>query len=136
MTSCDSCCGGGQDDLCSHEKANAAGFKSYMEKLSNPQLIDYRTEKEFAEGHIPGAVNIPVTNKKLDGANGNCDYVKEAMAIFDVNLPVLVYGADGGWGINGNAVPGQLACKFGEDNVTLLEGGYNAWVKAGYAIEY
>lgn len=136
MTSCDSCSdNGGQDGLCSHLKANAAGFKNKMEKQNILQLIDYRSAEEYAKGHIPGAINIPVSNKLLDGSNGNCEYVKLAMENFDTNLPLLVYGADAGFGINGNAVPGQLACKFGEDNVTLLEGGINAWTKAGYPLE-
>ncbi len=136
MTSCDSCGGDGEDgDLCSHAKVGPESFKTYMEKLSDPQIIDYRSEEDFAKGHIPGAVNIPVTIKDLDGEHGNCEYTKKAMAVFDTNEPLLVYGGDVGFGINGQAVPGHLACKFGEDNVTLLVGGFKAWEEKGYTTE-
>lgn len=131
MTSCDSC-SKGQDDLCFHVKASPAKFKTAMEGQDIPHIIDYRTAEEFAQGHIPGAVNIPVTVKDLDGTGGNCPYVRKVMEEFDLNSDLLVYGNDGGFGINGNAVPGQLACKYGSDKVTLLEGGYKAWVNAGY----
>lgn len=35
---------------------------SELEKLPNYALIDVRSEKEFAESHIPGAVNCPILN--------------------------------------------------------------------------
>lgn len=137
MTSCDSCGGGGDDgDLCSHAKVGPEGFKTYMEKLDNPQIVDYRSLEDFNKGHIPGAVNIPVSIKDLDGEHGNCEYSKKVMAVFDTNKPLLVYGGDVGFGINGQAVPGHLACKFGEDNVTLLVGGFKAWTDKEYPTEY
>ncbi len=136
MTSCDSCGGGGSDsDLCDHVKVSAASFKFALEKSPKSIIIDYRSEEDFAKGHIPGAVSLPVTVKDLDGVKGNCPYVKRVLEICGVGTEIFVYGADSGWGINGNAVPGQLACKFGEDKVTLLEGGINAWTKAGYPTE-
>lgn len=135
MAGCDGCGGGGDEDLCTHAKAYPENFKAYMERLDNPQIVDYRKAEEFAKGHIPGAVNIPVTVQDLDGTKGNCPYVKMVLEVFDVNQPILVYGGDTGFGVNGQAVPGQLACKFGEKNVTLLVGGYKAWVEAGYPTE-
>lgn len=136
MTSCDSCGGDGKSDLCDHVKASAANFKAGMQNTQNHfVVIDYRSADEFAKGHIPDAINIPVTNKDLDGVQGNCPYVKMVTEEADLNSEIFVYGADKGWGINGNAVPGQLACKYGSDKVTLLDGGYDAWVKAGYPTE-
>lgn len=35
---------------------------SELEKLENYTLIDVRSEQEFAESHIPGAVNCPILN--------------------------------------------------------------------------
>ena len=134
MTSCDSCGGGGQDDLCDHGKANAPAFKTYLEKQTIKQIIDYRSEEKYNAGHIPDAINIPfVSAKQINGSNGDCEYVKLALDNFDANIPLFVYGEDAGFGIQGNSIPGQLACKF--KDVTLLEGGYSKWTGAGYPEE-
>lgn len=132
MTSCDSC-GGGEDDLCDHLKYGVEKFKDGIEKQSNLQLLDYRSAADFKNGHIPNAVNIPVSNKMLDGTKGNCEYVDLALEQFDPNVTLFVYGGDSGFGVFGNSVPGQLACKF--NSVVLLEGGYNSWVKNNGATE-
>lgn len=134
MTSCDSCGGGGEDDLCDHDKLGYSYFKSDLEKQSTLQLIDYRSEADFKAGHIPGAVNLPVSNKMLDGTKGDCEYVDKALELFDPNIPLFVYGGDSGFGIYGNSVPGQLACKF-TAGVSLLDGGYKKWVDNGGATE-
>ena len=39
----------------------ATDLKRAMESDHPPLVIDVRTPEEYAEGHIPGAVNIPVT---------------------------------------------------------------------------
>ena len=40
-----------------------ADFRAMMDNSpSSFQLVDVREPKEFADGHIPGAVNIPITN--------------------------------------------------------------------------
>ena len=47
-------------------------------------LIDVRTPQEFAEGHLPGAVNIPI------------DEIQHRFAeIGDANRPVVVYCRSG-----------------------------------------
>lgn len=120
---------GGSDTLCDHRKAEAGPFNNYLEKQAEPQIVDYRSAAEYAKGCIKGAVNIPVSVVELNGSNGDCEYVKKVMAEFDVNKPLFVYGGKDAFGTNGMAVPGQLACKF--TSVTLLVGGYDAWVAAG-----
>lgn len=127
MTNCSSCGGDEDDDLCDHDKISAKVFKNYMEKQNVIQLVDYRKAEDFNAGHIPGAVNIPAVTKDLDGENGNCEYVKKVMEQFDTNYPILIYGGNDSWGLNGNVVPGQVACKFGSDKTTLLDGGFKAW---------
>ena len=53
---------------------------------SNVQLVDVRTAEEFADGHIPGAVNIDV---KRD------DFDELAAAGLDSGRPVAVYCRSG-----------------------------------------
>ena len=129
-----SCSGkGGSDTLCDHKKAEAELFWNYMQKQDVPQVVDYRSAEEYAKGYIVGAKSIPVSVVELNGTNGDCEYVKKVMAVFDVNKPLFVYGGKDAFGTNGMAVPGQLACKF--CSVTLLVGGYDAWVAAGLPTE-
>lgn len=47
-------------------------------------LLDVRTTREFAQGHLPGALNIPVQN--LSGRLGELD---------DRDRPIVVYCASG-----------------------------------------
>lgn len=53
---------------------------------SNVQLVDVRTAEEFADGHIPGAVNIDV---KRD------DFDEVVAAGLDSGRPVAVYCRSG-----------------------------------------
>lgn len=47
--------------------------------LSNPLLLDVRTPREFADGHIPGAVNVPV------------DDLRDRLAELPKDRPVVAY---------------------------------------------
>lgn len=53
-------------------------------KLEKPLIIDVRTPQEFADGHVPGALNIPVSQLP--------DIAK---AIPSKEAPVIVYCASG-----------------------------------------
>ena len=127
LVSCKSSNGG--ENLCHHEKAEATLFKNALEKQGTLQLGDYRSKADYDKGHLPGAVNIPVSVVELDGTGGDCAYVRKVMEVFDTQIPLFVYGGNDAFGTNGMAVPGQLACKY--TSVSLMVGGYDAWVKAG-----
>lgn len=44
---------------------NRLSAKEFLEKAENITVVDVRTPKEFEEGHIPGAINIPIfTNEE------------------------------------------------------------------------
>ena len=53
---------------------------------SNVQLVDVRTAEEFADGHIPGAVNIDVKR---------ADFDELAESGLDIGRPVAVYCRSG-----------------------------------------
>lgn len=50
-------------------KTNPHGVKSVVEgKTKNVTIVDVRSAKDFAEGHIPGAINVPF--EKYNGFDG------------------------------------------------------------------
>ena len=91
-----------------------------FEKLtadSKNVILDVRTPREFAAGHLPGAVNINWTDKSF----------AEKIASLDKSKTYLVHCAIGG--------RSAKACsKLDEEkflNIYNLKGGYEAWTKAG-----
>lgn len=81
-------------------------------------LLDVRTPEEFASGHIPGAVNIPV----------------EALANRLSEVPqtqtVVVYCRSG----NRSATASQILAEAGYSSIYDL-GGINAWAAQGLPVE-
>jgi len=74
-------------------------------------VIDVREANEYAEGHIPGAVNIPIRTLAQ-----NLDKVP-------TDQPVLVYCASGHRAGMATAALREL----GYDNVRAFSGGWKAW---------
>ncbi len=84
-------------------------------------VLDAREYPEYATGHIPGAIWAP---------RGLIDF--QAPTWFpDKNKFYLVYCKTGGRGV---IVAYELK-ELGYDNVVNLEGGFDAWVKAGEPTE-
>ena len=84
-------------------------------------LLDVRTPKEFAAGHIPGAVNIDVSSP---------DFEKKAAAL-DPNKTYLVNCAAGVR--SAKACNAMSALKF--PKLFNLEPGFKGWEKSGKPVE-
>ena len=84
-------------------------------------VLDVREVDEFAAGHLPDSVNIPVT--KLAERVGELDKFKDK--------PVIVCCASG---MRSAKACKELA-KLGFTNVQNLAGGVDAWVGAGYPLK-
>lgn len=82
---------------------------------TNPLLIDVREESEYAEGHIPGAINIPIRTLAQ-----NLDKVP-------ADTPVFIYCASGHRAGTALAALGLL----GYDNVKSFPPGWKGWSGAG-----
>jgi rhodanese-related sulfurtransferase len=85
----------------------------------NVQVIDSRTPGEYMGGHVPGAINIPhmatVSQKdKLDSG-------KELVFICQMG--------------SRSALACEFAAALGFKELYNVEGGTEAWIKAGYAVE-
>ena len=89
------------------------------EKLidSKVQLLDVRTEEEWNEGHLEGAVRADVTEK---------DFETEVKKVTDPAKPVLVYCRSGGRSARAAKKLEELGYKVVYD----LDGGITAWKKA------
>lgn len=87
------------------------------------QFVDVRPSKEFREGHLPEAFNLP--EREFDQVVGKLQ--KEA----DPGTPLVVYDADG---VQTNRTARKLK-KLGYERVYRIKGGLKAWRGAGYPME-
>ena len=95
------------------ERLSVEEFKAF---IANPdvQLVDVRTPEEYAEGFIPGSINIDVKNGH-----------EELAAKLDPERPVALYCRSGRRSEQAAWVLEKVFFK----NVVDLEGGYIAWVE-------
>jgi rhodanese-related sulfurtransferase len=87
-----------------------------FEKLANTgkgTILDVRTPKEYAEGHVNGSVNINYFDKDFKGQVGKLDSTK----------PVYVYCHSGGR----SSKAMNIMKSKGFKTIYNLTGGYAAW---------
>lgn len=90
-------------------------------------LIDVREPEEFAQGHIPGAVNIPrgVLEFEVDGHPAvNCE---KDPALAHRDAPVVLTCRSGAR----SALAAAALTELGFIEPLSLAGGFNAWVAEG-----
>ena len=97
----------------SYKRLDVEEFKVFIAD-STVQLVDVRTADEYAEGHLPGSVNIDVMKGH-----------EELATRLDPERPVALYCRSGRRSENAAWVLEKAFFK----NVVDLEGGYNAWVE-------
>lgn len=127
--------------------ALAADFISAADlngQLDGTVVIDARADKDYAAGHIPGAINAiwQLFAKVAEGKPGDKDWgtLNSAADIaaklgelgVDTAKPIVVYTAPGGWGEDGRIV--WMLRMAGFSNTKMLDGGYGAWTAAGYEV--
>jgi rhodanese-related sulfurtransferase len=86
-------------------------------KAPETVILDVRTPAEFAEGHIPGAVNIDVQSPDFTGQ----------VAALDPNVSYAVYCRTG----NRSQQALDLMAEMGIMDAYHLVGGVGAWQQAG-----
>ena len=92
-------------------------LQTLMKSENKPLLIDVRTEGEYADGHVPGAINIP--HKKLEQRLAELSGVK--------NSQVVLYCRSG----TRAGFAKKILAKNGFTKLDHLSGDYIAWNKKG-----
>ncbi|WP_234087302.1 rhodanese-like domain-containing protein [Azonexus sp. R2A61] len=102
-------------------KAVNPGEATLLINREEAAVLDVREPAEFAAGHIPEALNIPVA--KLDERLGELEKYREK--------PLIVCCAAG---MRSNKACAELK-KQGFAHLNNLSGGVDAWVAAGYPLK-
>lgn len=109
----------GANTACSQQlflNANVEDF-SRLADSSGVQILDVRTAEEFAEGHLPNAINIDVKQSS---------FKEDALKQLDKSRHIAVYCRSGRRSVTAANILVQNGFQ-----VTNLEGGILAWQKAG-----
>jgi rhodanese-related sulfurtransferase len=93
-------------------------------------IVDVREPDEFAEGHIPGAVNIPrgLLEFEVDG-HPAVNY-QTAEALSHRERPVVLYCLSGGR----SALAAEALLRLGFVNPMSLDHGILGWQDTGHAV--
>jgi len=94
-------------------------------------ILDVREPREYGEGHVPDAVNIPrgLLEIRADPASPAPDPALSA----DQSARILVYCTKGPGARS--LLAAQTLTNMGYENVEVLGGGLNAWAEAGLPVE-
>jgi rhodanese-related sulfurtransferase len=109
------------------EEATLA-FKTIPVSQANEMLgkigvifLDVREPGEFQSGHIPGAMNVPLSS--VESQIGKL--------VPDKAATMVVYCQGGRRSVTAS----QTLTKMGYKNILDMDGGYKAWLKAGYSVQ-
>ena len=110
-----------------------------LQKQPNVVLLDAEAPATYQRGHIPGAVNLPITlftNLKSRRKNGYPVTVADAEKLLgeagiNNDTLVVIYGNG-----DGKAAAGLWFALdfFGHEKMKVMNGGFRKWVKEGRAV--
>lgn len=101
-------------------QTNAAGLKADLDAKKVPVLVDVRTSAEFAAGHVPGALNLPIDTLQ--------DHVAD-LSSYKAGA-VYVICQSGGRSARGASI---LASQ-GYDAINVAD-GTASWIAQGFPVE-
>jgi thioredoxin 1 len=99
---------------------SAADYEKKLASVADKQVVDVRTQAEYANGHLAGAMLMDYYKKDF----------KANLARLDKNKPVFVYCAAGSRSGSATEVLEELGFK----QIYDLKGGMNGWVRAGKSV--
>jgi rhodanese-related sulfurtransferase len=86
-------------------------------------FVDARSKDEFVQGHIAGAINLPVEKARESGLG-------PVLTGLSLDFPIVTY-CDGG-NCEASIDLAQLLKEYGYTDVAVFYGGWEQWQKAGY----
>lgn len=102
-------------------KITAEELRRQIESDEPPTILDVRSAREFASGHLPGAIHLPFLEVKKR--------VEEIP--LDEEQPLILYC---GHGPRAYWARRSLR-KLGVGQIVLLEGHFTHWARAGLPVE-
>jgi rhodanese-related sulfurtransferase len=105
-------------------RVKEADFREVKRRIDHHEkmiLVDVREESEWARGHLPGAKHL-----------GKGIIERDIERAFPDKAAPLVLYCGGGYR---SALAGDNLLKMGYTNVISMDGGWRAWVDAGYPTE-
>jgi phage shock protein E len=96
---------------------SAAALLARITSGSAPAIVDVRSEREFVDGHVPGAVNVPFLHVSK--------YIAAIPTGRDAEL--VVYCGHGPRAM----IAARSLRKHGFSRITYLEGHFSKWRSAG-----
>lgn len=100
---------------------SADDLAARIERGDTLQILDVRSESEFAAGHLPGAVNIPF-NKVLAGSGEVPGSADEELFVYCGHGPRAYMAA-------------RALRKRGHTRIVFLSGHFSGWQRAGRRVE-
>lgn len=101
----------------------------HIQRFGDP-IVDVREPEEFADGHIPGAVNIPLGRLEIEVDTHPAVVAREGEARSLRERPVVLYCLSGGRSARAAAALQRL----GFANPVSLAGGILAWTGDGHPV--
>jgi len=106
----------------------AAEAAEALESNRKTLVLDVREPGEYAEGHIPGALNIP---RGLLEPKADLEYPNREPRLSDRAQPIIVHCASGAR----SAFAADVLQAMGFTNVQSMAGGIQAWKEKGLPVE-
>ena len=115
-----------------------AGWLADNLQATDLRLVDVRPADAFAEGHIPGAVQIDLaalatTIDHVQGMVIDADAFANIMGQLGIDDDKAIVLYDSNWGMPAARVLWALAY-YGHSNAAVLNGGWDAWAEEGRTI--
>ncbi len=112
------------------EKKKSLNAKEVFEiyQKGNCFFVDARSFKEYAEGHIEGAINIPYHSEKKD------DYILKVIEALNSADFVVVYCGGSDCGLSKMLAEDLLNAGLKKEKLIVFEEGYEKWKEKGYPI--
>lgn len=102
------------------ERISQLGVRELHDDSAKPTIVDVRAPYEWSEGHIPGAIHIPLAQLP-----------EKAAELAAAGNPIAVHCAGGGR----SSIAASILKARGVSSVANVTEGFSGWEKAGFPVE-